>query len=93
MGHKLLLLTKANQQYRDLIEAQELPDLELLDDNPAGIIDTDIWLAEPKLAAPLLPHARNLQWLQSNFTGIDALMSPRGRKYYQPTNTKALLSR
>lgn len=42
MGHKLLLLTKANQQYRDLIEAQSLPDLTLLDDNPAGIIDADI---------------------------------------------------
>jgi len=37
MGHKLLLLTKANQQYRDLLEAQKLPDLEILDDNPAGI--------------------------------------------------------
>lgn len=90
MGHKLLLLTKANQQYRDLIEAQELPDLEILDDNPAGIIDADIWLAEPKLAAPLLPHAKNLQWLQSSFAGIDALMSPRGRKDYQLTNIKGI---
>lgn len=90
MGHKLLLLTKANQQYRDLIEAQSLPDLTLLDDNPAGIIDADIWLAEPKLAVPLLPHAKNLQWLQSNFAGIDALMSPRGRKDYQLTNIKGI---
>lgn len=90
MGHKLLLLTKANQQYRDLIEAQNLPDLELLDDNPASIIDADIWLAEPKLAAPLLPHAKNLQWLQSSFAGIDALMSLRGRKDYQLTNIKGI---
>lgn len=90
MGHKLLLLTKANQQYRDLIEAQKLPDLEILDDNPAGIIEADIWLAEPKLAAPLLPHAKNLQWLQSSFAGIDALMSPRGRKDYQLTNIKGI---
>lgn len=90
MGHKLLLLTKANQQYRDLIAAQSLPDLTLLDDNPAGIIDADIWLAEPKLAAPLLPHAKNLQWLQSSFAGIDALMSSRGRKDYQLTNIKGI---
>lgn len=90
MGHKLLLLTKANQQYRDLIEAQKLPDLEILDDNPAGIIEADIWLAEPKLAAPLLPHAKNLQWLQSSFAGIDALMSLRGRKDYQLTNIKGI---
>lgn len=90
MGHKLLLLTKANQQYRDLIEAQSLPDLTLLDDNPASIIDADIWLAEPKLAAPLLPHAKNLQWLQSSFAGIDTLMSPRGRKDYQLTNIKGI---
>ncbi|GIU23622.1 dihydrofolate reductase [Shewanella hafniensis] len=90
MGHKLLLLTKANQQYRDLIEAQSLPDLTLLDDNPASIIDADIWLAEPKLAAPLLPHAKNLQWLQSSFAGIDVLISPRGRKDYQLTNIKGI---
>ncbi|MBU1394403.1 MAG: D-2-hydroxyacid dehydrogenase [Gammaproteobacteria bacterium] len=90
MGHKLLLLTKANQQYRDLIKAQSLPDLEILDDNPAGIIEADIWLAEPKLAAPLLPHAKNLQWLQSSFAGIDALISPRGRKDYQLTNIKGI---
>ncbi|MGL5395421.1 MAG: D-2-hydroxyacid dehydrogenase, partial [Shewanella sp.] len=57
MGHKLLLLTKVNEQYRQLIEAQQLPGLELLDDNPANISQADIWLAEPKLAAPLLPHA------------------------------------
>ena len=66
MGHKLLLLTKANEQYRQLIEAQQLPDLELLDDNPANIAQADIWLAEPKLAAPLVPHAKELKWLQSS---------------------------
>lgn len=90
MGHKLLLLTKVNEQYRQLIEAQQLPGLELLDDNPANISQADIWLAEPKLAAPLLPHAKQLQWLQSSFAGIDALMGPRARKDYQLTNIKGI---
>ncbi|NMD53480.1 D-2-hydroxyacid dehydrogenase [Shewanella sp. DNRA4] len=90
MGHKLLLLTKANEQYRQLIEAQQLPDLELLDDNPANIAQADIWLAEPKLAAPLVPHAKELKWLQSSFAGIDALMGPRARKDYQLTNIKGI---
>lgn len=90
MGHKLLLLTKANQQYRDLIEALVLPNLVLLNDDPKNLTEADIWLAEPKLAAPLLPHAKNLQWLQSSFAGIDALMSPGGRKDYQLTNIKGI---
>ncbi|MEL4295611.1 D-2-hydroxyacid dehydrogenase [Shewanella xiamenensis] len=90
MGHKLLLLTKANEQYRQLIEAQQLPDLELLDDNPTNITEADIWLAEPKLAAPLVPHAKELKWLQSSFAGIDALMGPRARKNYQLTNIKGI---
>ncbi|MCT8865260.1 D-2-hydroxyacid dehydrogenase [Shewanella xiamenensis] len=90
MGHKLLLLTKANEQYRQLIEAQQLPDLELLDDNPTNITEADIWLAEPKLAAPLVPHAKELKWLQSSFAGIDALMGPRARKDYQLTNIKGI---
>lgn len=90
MGHKLLLLTKANEQYRQLIEKQHLPDLELLDDNPVNISQADIWLAEPKLAAPLLPHAKQLKWLQSSFAGIDALMGPRARKDYQLTNIRGI---
>lgn len=90
MGHKLLLLTKANEQYRQLIEAQQLPGLELLDDNPANIAEANIWLAEPKLAAPLVPHAKQLKWLQSSFAGIDALMGPRARKDYQLTNIKGI---
>ncbi len=90
MGHKLLLLTKANDQYRQLIQAMDLPELELLDDNPNHVSHADIWLAEPKLAAPLLPHAKNLTWLQSSFAGIDALISPRARKDYQLTNIKGI---
>uniref|UniRef100_Q0HR28 D-isomer specific 2-hydroxyacid dehydrogenase, NAD-binding protein n=1 Tax=Shewanella sp. (strain MR-7) TaxID=60481 RepID=Q0HR28_SHESR len=90
MGHKLLLLTKANEQYRQFIEAQQLPGLELLDDNPANIAEANIWLAEPKLAAPLVLHAKQLKWLQSSFAGIDALMGPRARKDYQLTNIKGI---
>ncbi|QYJ79284.1 D-2-hydroxyacid dehydrogenase [Shewanella acanthi] len=88
MGHKLLLLTRSNDAYRQLIEDQQLPGLELLDDHPANISLANIWLAEPKMAAPLLPHAHNLQWLQSTFAGIEGLISPRGRKDYQLTNIK-----
>lgn len=90
MGHKLLLLTKTNEQYRQLLETQKLADLVLLSDDPANIAIADIWLAEPKLAAPLLPHAKKLQWLQSSFAGIDALLTPKGRKDYQLTNIKGI---
>lgn len=90
MGHKLLLLTRENERYRDLINALHLPHLSLLDDKPEHIQAANIWLAEPKLAAPLLPHAKNLQWLQSSFAGIDALITPRSRKDYLLTNIKGI---
>lgn len=91
MGHKLLLLTRENDRYRQLLASCHLPDTQILDDNPRSIFDADIWLAEPKLAAPLLPHAKNLKWMQSTFAGVDSLVKPRQRKDYLLTNVRGIL--
>ena len=90
MRHKLLLLTRENERYRQLLASCHLPQLELLGDEPESIRNADIWLAEPGLAAPLLAHANSLQWMQSTFAGVDALVKPRQRRDYQLTNIRGI---
>lgn len=90
MVHKLLLLTRENQHYQTLLQQLALPELTLLDDSPTAIREADIWLAEPALAAPLLPLAAKLQWLQSTFAGVDKLLTPKSRQDYQLTNIKGI---
>ncbi len=90
MTHKLLLLTSDNQKYQQLIEQCQLPNLTIVDEQPQHICEANIWLAEPKLAAPLLPMANKLTWLQSTFAGVDALCKPRSRQDYQLTNIRGI---
>lgn len=90
MRHKLLLLTSKNERYRELLASCHLPEIILLGDEPSSILEANIWLAEPALAAPLLPHANNLTWMQSTMAGVDALVKPRQRKDYQLTNVRGI---
>ncbi|NKF49491.1 D-2-hydroxyacid dehydrogenase [Shewanella sp. WXL01] len=90
MSNKLLLLTRENEQYRQLIESCNLPELTILGDSPNSILEANIWFAEPALALPLLGHANELRWMQSTFAGVDKLMGKRQRKDYQLTNVKGI---
>ncbi|MCL1074798.1 D-2-hydroxyacid dehydrogenase [Shewanella dokdonensis] len=90
MVHKLLLLTRENCHYQTLLQQLALPELMLLDDAPTAICEADIWLAEPALAAPLLPLAHKLQWLQSTFAGVDKLLTSKSRQDYQLSNIKGI---
>lgn len=58
MAYKLLLLTRENAEYRQLLSEKSLPGLTILGDDPANIASADIWLAEPALAQPLLSHGK-----------------------------------
>ncbi|WP_394130344.1 D-2-hydroxyacid dehydrogenase [Shewanella maritima] len=90
MPNKLLLLTNDNQHYRELLNHCHLPDIQIMDDSPACITQANIWLAEPALAAPLVGHGRQLQWLQSTFAGVDKLTGQRQRRDYHLTNIKGI---
>ncbi|NRD75378.1 D-2-hydroxyacid dehydrogenase [Shewanella sp. VB17] len=91
MRHKLLLLTSQNDHYQELLASCHLPEITLLGDEPSSIVNADIWLAEPALAAPLLPHANQLTWVQSTVASVDALVQPRQRKDYKLTNVRGIL--
>ncbi|UJF21794.1 D-2-hydroxyacid dehydrogenase [Shewanella sp. OMA3-2] len=90
MANKLLLLTRENEIYRELITQCKLPDLIILNDASDSIIEADIWFAEPALAAPLIDRAKNLRWLQSTFAGVDKLVMPALRRDYQLTNVRGI---
>jgi len=102
VAHKLLLLTRENDQYRQLLAQQSLFDLEIVEDITGHIGDrpdnsisdnihqADIWLAEPHLAAAMLPHATKLKWIQSTFAGVDALMKPSLPHDYLLTNIRGV---
>ena len=88
MSNKLLLLTYDNEQYLELLRAHDLPELEIVDDTPEHIARTNIWLADPPLAAPIVGHAKNLKWLQSTYAGVDKLLLASKRSDYQLTNIR-----
>jgi phosphoglycerate dehydrogenase-like enzyme len=90
MTHKLLLLTRENDKYRQLLGNCNLPNLTILGDSPDSITQSDIWFAEPSLAAPLLNHAKSLRWMQSTFAGVDKLISAKQRRDYTLTNIRGI---
>ncbi|WP_133405521.1 D-2-hydroxyacid dehydrogenase [Parashewanella tropica] len=88
MTNKLLLLTVENQAYINELSQYDLPDLEVVDDAPHQIRQTNIWVADPPLATPLISVAKQLQWLQSTYAGVDALIPTFNRSNYQLTNVQ-----
>ncbi|RLV58544.1 D-2-hydroxyacid dehydrogenase [Parashewanella curva] len=85
---KLLLLTADNDAYLNELSQCDLPGLKILDDSPHQISEANIWVADPPLAAPLISGAKKLQWLQSTYAGVDALIPTFNRSNYQLTNVQ-----
>ncbi len=84
--HRLALVTDNNDRYLALIEAKQLPDLELV----STLSEANIVLAAPPKLAPELDMADQLQWVQSTYAGIDALLGHSLRKDYKLTNVKGI---
>lgn len=91
--NKLLILTKDAEKYAALIETADLPQLEILAttdlaDAAELVADCNILLAEPPMASEILNSAGRLEWMQSNWAGIDALCRDGLRRNYQLTTVK-----
>lgn len=83
---KLYILTEQNEIYQKLIESLALPNLQLTDNKQHA----DLVLASPPLLASQLDDFENLQWVQSVYAGVDALMKDSLRRDYQLTNVKGI---
>ncbi|MFH0259665.1 D-2-hydroxyacid dehydrogenase [Vibrio barjaei] len=84
--HRLALVTDNNEHYLPLLEAKQLPDLEIISE----LSNATIVLAAPPKLASELGSAEQLQWVQSTYAGIDALLGESLRKDYKLTNVKGI---
>ena len=84
--NKLLIISKEKEKYLSLFKQSDLPDLEICHD----LKKADIVLADPPLITDLLNQCECVEWVQSTFAGIDALMQPHLRQDYDLTNVKGI---
>ncbi|KDM91986.1 D-2-hydroxyacid dehydrogenase [Photobacterium galatheae] len=84
--HRLCIISRQSERYRQLIENAALPEL-VLTDNPA---EATLVLADPPRLASRLEEFSNLHWVQSTYAGIDALTQPGLRKDYILTNIRGI---
>jgi phosphoglycerate dehydrogenase-like enzyme len=84
--HKLYILTEQDESYLSELKKHSLPDLEIT----ANRSEATIVLASPPIIAKHLKDFPNLEWMQSVYAGIDALISHQLRQDYLLTNVKGI---
>ncbi|MDN3615457.1 D-2-hydroxyacid dehydrogenase [Vibrio gallaecicus] len=84
--NKLYIATEHDDTYKQLIQNQALPDLEIC----SSPKEAQIVLASPPLVTSILDDFSQLDWLQSTYAGINALTDPNLRKDYTLTNVKGI---
>ncbi|MCG7587509.1 NAD(P)-dependent oxidoreductase, partial [Photobacterium sp. OFAV2-7] len=82
--NKLLIVSRQEKAYRQLLAEARLPGLEITDTPEHATII----LADPPRIAAELDDYPGLHWLQSTFAGIDALIRPALRQDYTLTNIR-----
>ena len=82
--NKIKIITESNDEFIEFFEREKLPDLQITDNNS----EANIVLASPPKIAPTLDSFTQLEWVQSAFAGIDALMDPALNQDYDLTNVK-----
>jgi len=87
--YKLLIASKYADDYRTLLEAAELPGLEIVE-RDALPAECDIVFGEPSLIKPILPGLPTVNWIQSTFAGVDPLLDPTLRRDYMLTNMRGV---
>lgn len=83
---KLMILVRNPDEYKKLIQAFQLPELELTDDPKV----CEIVLGEPKLIRDQLPQLSRLKWAQSIYAGVEPLVDPAQRRDYLLTNARGV---
>jgi phosphoglycerate dehydrogenase-like enzyme len=83
---KLLILSRDEDEYKQLIGSAQLPNLEFTTEPE----DCDIVLGEPKLIQDKLPLLSTLRWTQSIYAGVEPLVDPAQRRDYVLTNARGV---
>ncbi|MFZ5911785.1 MAG: D-2-hydroxyacid dehydrogenase [Chloroflexota bacterium] len=85
--HKLVLLSEYADEYRRLLEAASLLDLEIV---AAPAPDCDLAFGEPVLIREMLSKLPGLRWAQSTWAGVEPLLDPSLRRDYILTNARGV---
>jgi phosphoglycerate dehydrogenase-like enzyme len=93
--HRLLILARRASDYRRLVDAARLPDLEVtstsdLAEATPRAADFDLVFGEPSLLRPLLPSLTALRWAQVTWAGVEPLLDPSLRRDYTLTNARGV---
>ena len=93
--HRLLILARRAADYRRLVDAARLPDLEVTStSDPAEATpraaEFDLVFGEPSLQRLLLPSLTALQWAQVTWAGVEPLLDPSLRRDYTLTNARGV---
>ena len=91
--NKLLILSENAEEYAQLLRSRELPELEIAvasapDQAALSVDEAQIILGKPGWVAPLLESARQLQWVQSIYAGVEPFCEPGRRTDYLLTGVK-----
>ncbi|KLN65608.1 MULTISPECIES: D-2-hydroxyacid dehydrogenase [Vibrio] len=84
--HKVYLLTEDDSHYQQLLEQAALPELKIT----SSCCEATILLASPPLAAGHINDFPNLEWIQSIYAGVDALVSNLDDFSGELTNVKGI---
>jgi phosphoglycerate dehydrogenase-like enzyme len=92
---KVLILSRNAEEYQHLLEAAELPEIQIFsatdaDKAKAFGLDFEIVFGEPRLMCELLPSLTNVRWVQSMYAGVEQLLDPRFRRDYVLTNARGV---
>ena len=84
--HRLLILSKHADAYRQLIGGARLDDLDITTDESAA----DVAFGEPSLVAPAIARLTKVRWVQATWAGVEPLLDPSLRRDYILTNARGV---
>jgi phosphoglycerate dehydrogenase-like enzyme len=92
---RALILTKHPDEYRALIEAADLPEIELVcasevDQGLAAGAESDVVVGDPARVIAALPHLPRLRWVQLTWAGVERMLDPALRRDYLLTNVRGV---
>jgi len=93
--NNLIILSKNADAYRRLIEAEQLPNLKIITSatHPDQIVSEspcNILFGDSTLVSMVLHKLPELQWVQTTWAGVEALLKQGLRRDYQLTNARVV---
>lgn len=92
---RLLILARQTDKYHQLVEAANLPELEIVSTSSATEAVSigagcEVLFGEPSLIREVLPELTNLRWVQSTWAGVEPLLNSSLRRDYILTNARGV---